>query len=122
MAYYTRSYALWCRQPVQTLFSAYLYTENGQSCNDRIYADGKVHDADRIDYVSRYLSELRKAIDEGVPVRGYLHWSFLDNFEWSYGYDERFGMVYVDYLSQRRIMKDSALWYKEVIKSNGKTV
>lgn len=94
-------------------------TENGQSCNDRIFMDGKVHDPDRIDYMHRYLLELKKAVDEGVPVLGYLHWSFLDNFEWAGGYDERFGMVYVDYPTQKRILKDSAFWYADVIAGNG---
>lgn len=97
-------------------------TENGQSCNDRIFMDGKVHDPDRVDFLHRYLLELKKAIDDGVPVLGYLHWSFLDNFEWANGYDERFGIVYVDYPTQKRILKDSALWYSDVIKSNGGTL
>lgn len=94
-------------------------TENGQSCNDRVFLDGKVHDPDRIDYLHRYLLELKKAIDEGADIRGYLQWSFLDNFEWAYGYDERFGCVYVDYATQQRILKDSAHWYAQVISSNG---
>ena len=93
-------------------------TENGQSCNDRVFLDGKVHDPDRIDFLNRYLVELRKAAQEGVPVRGYFHWSFLDNFEWNEGYDERFGIVYVDYTTQQRILKDSAIWYAGVIASN----
>ena len=93
-------------------------TENGQSCNDRVFLDGKVHDPDRIDFLNRYLAELKKAAQEGVPVRGYFHWSFLDNFEWNDGYDERFGIVYVDYTTQHRILKDSAIWYAGVIASN----
>jgi len=97
-------------------------TENGQSCNDRVFLDGKVHDPDRIDFLHRYLLELRKGIDEGVPMRGYLQWSFLDNFEWARGYDERFGCVYVDFETQERILKDSAFWYADVIKSNGGTL
>jgi beta-galactosidase len=95
-------------------------TENGQSGNDRVFLDGKVHDPDRIDFLHRYLAELKKAMDEGVPVTGYMHWSLLDNFEWAQGYDERFGLVYVDYATQRRILKDSAFWYAKVIKTNGK--
>ena len=93
-------------------------TENGQSCNDRVFLDTKVHDPDRIDFLNRYLVELKKAAQEGVPVRGYFHWSFLDNFEWNDGYDERFGIVYVDYTTQQRILKDSAIWYAGVIASN----
>ena len=94
-------------------------TENGQSCNDRVFMDGQVHDPDRIDFLHRYLLELHKAVEEGVPLKGYLQWSFLDNFEWSQGYDERFGIVYVDYATLRRIPKDSARWYRGVIESNG---
>ena len=94
-------------------------TENGQSCNDRVFLDGKVHDPERIDFLHRYLLELKKGIDEGVPVLGYLQWSFLDNFEWAQGYDERFGIVYVDYRTGERIPKDSAAWYAKVIETNG---
>lgn len=94
-------------------------SEDGLSCNDIIFMDGQVHDPKRIDFLHRYLLELSKAIEEGVPMKGYLHWSFLDNFEWSSGYDERFGLIYVDYPTLRRIPKDSAKWYKDVIESNG---
>lgn len=94
-------------------------TENGQSCNDRIFLDGRVHDPERIDFLHRYLAELKKGIDEGVPVLGYLQWSFLDNFEWNQGYHERFGLVYVDYPTGERIPKDSAAWYAKVIETNG---
>lgn len=94
-------------------------TENGQSCNDRIFLDGKVHDPERIDFLHRYLLELKKGIDEGAPVLGYLQWSFLDNFEWAQGYDERFGIVYVDYRTGERTPKDSAAWYAKVIETNG---
>lgn len=94
-------------------------TENGLSCNDKVYLDGKVHDADRIDFLHRYLMELHAAVEDGVPVLGYLQWSFLDNFEWAEGYGERFGIIYVDFATFRRIPKDSAVWYKGVIESNG---
>lgn len=94
-------------------------TENGLSCNDRIYLDGKVHDGERIDFLHRYLLELSKGIEEGAPVLGYMQWSLLDNFEWAEGYDERFGMVYVDFETCRRIPKDSAEWYGHVIETNG---
>lgn len=96
-----------------------IISENGQSCNDRVFLDGQVHDPDRIDFLHRYLLELHKAVEEGVPLRGYLQRSFLDNFEWNQGYDERFGIIYVDYATLRRIPKDSARWYREVIESNG---
>jgi len=94
-------------------------TENGQSCNDRIFLDDQVHDPDRIDFLNRYLLEMATAMENGVPVKGYLHWSFLDNFEWAAGYRERFGLVYIDYATQQRILKDSAYWYTKVIQTNG---
>lgn len=97
-------------------------TESGLSCNDHVFMDGKVHDLERIDYAHLYLSELKKAIEEGIPIKGYFHWSFMDDFEWSKGYDERFGLVYVDYSTQKRILKDSAYWYKEVIEKNGENI
>jgi beta-glucosidase len=65
------------------------------------------------------LRELRRACAEGIDVRGYILWSIMDNFEWAAGYSQRFGIVYVDYPTGKRIMKDSALWYNEVIASNG---
>lgn len=94
-------------------------SENGLSCNDVIFLDGQVHDPERIDFLHRYLLELSKAVEEGVDLRGYLQWSFLDNFEWSQGYDERFGLIYVDYPTLRRIPKDSARWFAQVSASNG---
>ncbi len=96
-----------------------IITENGYSQYDWVALDGKVHDANRIDFVHRYLLSLRKAIDEGIPVIGYHYWSILDNFEWANGYDQRFGMIHVDYRTLKRTMKDSAYWYRDVIKSNG---
>ena len=92
-------------------------TENGQSCNDRVFLDGKVHDPDRIDFLTKYLNELGRSITDGTPIKGYLHWSLLDNFEWAEGYAQRFGMVYVDYSDFKRIPKDSALWYRRLITS-----
>ena len=94
-------------------------TENGLSCCDRIHLDGKVHDPDRIDFLHRYLLALRKGVESGADVRGYFHWSLLDNFEWSHGYNERFGLVYVDYPTGTRTPKDSAAWYTEVVDTNG---
>ena len=93
-------------------------TENGLSCHDVISLDGKVHDPNRIDFLARYLRELKKAAEE-VDIRGYFQWSLMDNFEWAKGYSDRFGFVYVDYRNQQRIMKDSAFWYKHVIETNG---
>lgn len=94
-------------------------TENGMSCMDTLALDGRIHDADRISFLDKYLSALQKANDEGADIRGYFHWTFLDNFEWSRGYTERFGIVHVDFETQRRTAKDSAFWYKKVMESNG---
>ena len=97
-------------------------TENGLSCNDKLYLDGKVHDADRIDFLHRYLLELKRAASEGVDVRGYFHWSLLDNYEWNNGYEERFGLYYVNYETLERLPKDSAVWFRSVVESNGETL
>jgi beta-glucosidase len=98
----------------------FLITENGMSCHDCVSLDGRVHDPNRIDFMNRYLHEYRKAADDGVDLIGYFAWSTMDNFEWCYGYSERFGLIYVDYRTQERIIKDSAYYYKKVIESNGK--
>jgi beta-glucosidase len=94
-------------------------TENGISCRDTVAFDGKVHDTQRIDFTRRYLLELERAIDSGIPIEGYFHWSFIDNFEWAEGYKQRFGLVYCDYPTGTRTPKDSAAWYAEVIRTNG---
>lgn len=94
-------------------------TENGMACHDQVSADGRVHDSNRIDFLDKYLSCIQKAVDEGVDVQGYFLWTFLDNFEWDKGYSERFGLVYVDYKTQKRIAKDSAYWYQKVMETNG---
>lgn len=92
--------------------------EDGLACNDIISLDGKVHDSNRIDFLTRYLTDLEKAYKAGVPILGYFHWSFTDNFEWHSGYDPRFGLVFVDYETQQRIPKDSAYWYSDLIKKS----
>jgi beta-glucosidase len=94
-------------------------TENGLTCHDWVSLDGKVHDPQRIDFLHRYLLSLSESIKEGVDVLGYFQWSIMDNFEWAEGYRERFGLIYVDYTTQKRILKDSAKWYRTVIESNG---
>jgi beta-glucosidase len=94
-------------------------TENGLSCRDWVALDGRVHDPGRIDFTARYLREFRRAMADGVPGEGYFHWSILDNFEWSAGYRERFGLIHVDYQTQKRTPKDSFYWYKDVIQKNG---
>lgn len=96
-----------------------LVTENGMANNDFIMSDGHVHDPQRIEYISAYLNGLRRAVDEGIPVTGYFYWSLLDNFEWAEGYDKRFGLVYVDYTTRERTIKDSAYAYAEIIRANG---
>lgn len=95
-----------------------LVTENGMSGNDWIHSDGKVHDHDRIDHIRLYLSFLQQAIDDGIDIRGYFHWSLLDNFEWARGYFERFGLVYVDFLTGERTIKDSGILYSKIISAN----
>lgn len=99
-----------------------LITENGVSLNDSVSIDGKVHDPQRTDFLYRYLGQLKRAVQEGIPVLGYQHWSVMDNFEWAEGYDPRFGLVYVDYTTGNRIIKDSALAYRQIIETNGGTL
>lgn len=94
-------------------------TENGISCHDRVSLDGKVHDPSRIDFLERYLAALKSAASDGVDIRGYFQWSLMDNFEWNFGYSERFGLIYIDYQTQERIWKDSAYWYRDFIRKNG---
>ena len=100
-----------------------LITENGYAGLDHVMLDGKVHDPQRQDFLHRYLLQVKRAVDEGIPVLGYQYWSIMDNFEWAEGYDPRFGLVYVDYRNNcERTIKDSALWYRDVIASNGETL
>lgn len=99
-----------------------LITENGMANVDFVMLDGKVHDPQRIDYVQRHLRWLKRATDEGIPVLGYQYWSIMDNFEWAQGYSRRFGLIYIDYLTQKRTLKDSAYFYAEVIKTNGENL
>ncbi|MDP3072580.1 MAG: GH1 family beta-glucosidase [Opitutaceae bacterium] len=94
-------------------------TENGLASHDWVSLDGEVHDPQRTDFLARYLMELRRAVQGGVQVKGYFAWSLMDNFEWSEGYRYRFGLVHVDYTTQRRTPKDSARWYGECARTNG---
>ncbi len=96
-----------------------LITENGLSSTDWVNCDGQVQDPARIDYLRRHLKQLERASDDGIPVKGYFQWSLTDNFEWAEGYLQRFGLIHVDYQTQKRTLKQSAYWYKEVIKTNG---
>lgn len=93
-------------------------TENGMACYDTVSQDGKVHDPNRIDFLARYLKNLKRAAEE-IDIRGYFQWSLMDNFEWDKGYAERFGIIYVDFETQERIWKDSAYWYRDLIHRNG---
>lgn len=93
-------------------------TENGAAYDDvPVVEDGetRVHDTERVEFVEAHLAAILDAVDRGVDVRGYFYWSFLDNFEWAWGYDKRFGIVYVDYATQERAVKDSGLAYARVI-------
>jgi beta-glucosidase len=89
-------------------------TENGMASVDKV-EDGQVNDTQRLEYVRTHLEALKAAMDAGVDVRGYFLWSLMDNFEWNSGYEKRFGIVYVDYATQQRTPKASALWYRDFI-------
>lgn len=93
-------------------------TENGAAFKDELSADGKVIDPRRLAYLRAHFEQAHRAIGDGVPLRGYFVWSLMDNFEWGYGYTKRFGITYIDYPTQRRILKQSGEWYREVIRSN----
>lgn len=93
-------------------------TESGASFNDYVDPNGEIIDSERISYFSSYLSAAGAAICEGVNLRAYFAWSFLDNFEWAEGYSKRFGLVYVDYRTQERIPKESAYWYRALIEDH----
>ncbi|GGI97742.1 beta-glucosidase [Alicyclobacillus cellulosilyticus] len=93
-------------------------TENGAAYPDRV-VDGRVDDPERIAYLRDHFAAAHRFIQEGGNLQGYFVWSFMDNFEWAFGYSKRFGLVYVDYATQTRIPKASALWYRDVIAANG---
>ncbi|QQE11282.1 beta-glucosidase [Planctomycetota bacterium] len=99
-----------------------IITENGISLSDWPSDAETVPDPQRISFTRAYLLELERAIDDGVNIRGYFHWSLMDNFEWAEGDRQRFGLIYVDFNNQKRILKDSAKWYAKVIESNGQTL
>jgi beta-glucosidase len=95
-------------------------TENGMGLNEEpLGDDGRVHDERRTDFLKRHLAEIRRAMEQGADVRGYFHWSLMDNFEWGFGFTLHFGLVHTDYQSYRRTPKDSALWYRACIKEGG---
>jgi beta-glucosidase len=94
-------------------------TENGVCVPDGVDFDGRVRDERRIRYLRDHLAQVHRALEAGAPLQGYFHWTLMDNFEWAYGYRMRFGLVYVDFDSQKRTLKDSGRWYARVIRENG---
>lgn len=97
-------------------------TENGITNVDFVCMDGRVHDYQRIDFLNRYLLELDRAVNEGFDVRGYFLWSIMDNFEFAQGFKQRFGIIHIDFETQKRTLKDSAYWYKKVIATEGQSL
>ena len=93
-------------------------TENGAAFHDEVSPDGKIHDERRLDYLRQHFIQTRLAMEDGVDVRGYFVWSLLNNFEWAHGFTKRFDIIYVNYDTQERIIKDSGKWYAEVIRKN----
>jgi beta-glucosidase len=96
-----------------------MVTENGVPVPDGLDFDGRVRDERRIRYLRNHLAQVRRAMDEGVPVKGYFHWSLMDNFEWAHGYGKRFGLVYVDYETLKRTIKESGYWFTQMIRNDG---
>ncbi len=94
-------------------------TENGAAFGDRVGRDGQIDDGERVRFLHDHIAAAHQALQAGVPLHGYYAWALMDNFEWAEGYTKRFGLVYVDYATQRRIAKRSALWYRDVIRYNG---
>ena len=93
-------------------------TENGAAYHDYVNASGEVKDPERITYLNDHLEACLGAIDDGVNLKGYFIWSLLDNFEWGFGYSRRFGIVWIDYDTGRRIPKASYRWYQGVVAAN----
>lgn len=99
-----------------------IVAENGTTLPDWVSLDGKVHDPNRIDYMHRYIKELKRASMDGIDIRGYFAWSIMDNFEWSEGYNERFGLIHIDFNTLKRTPKDSYYWYQNLILHNGDNI
>ncbi len=96
-----------------------IVTENGSAWHDVLSHDGKVYDDKRQDYLRKHLFQVHRAINDGAPVTGYFAWSLMDNFEWAFGYRPRFGLIYVDYPTQQRFIKESGFLFKKIIQENG---
>jgi beta-glucosidase len=110
----------WAPKFVQSLWGAkeIFITENGCASDDVLADDGKVYDTDRVMFLRAHLTQLQRATADGVPVKGYFQWSLMDNFEWSFGFGNRFGLVYVDFKTQERTPKLSAAWFREAARRN----
>ena len=94
---------------------------NGAAFRDHLNGDQSVDDPQRVAYLRNHIQAVAQSIERGAPLRGYFVWSLIDNFEWAEGYSKRFGVVYVDYETQQRIVKDSGKWLAETIARNGFT-
>lgn len=105
---------VWSYQPTCEL----MITENGVPVPDGVDFDGRVRDERRIRYLQNHIAQVHRAMEDGIPVKGYFHWSLMDNFEWALGYGQRFGLIYVDWKTQKRIVKDSGRWFAKVIEEN----
>jgi beta-glucosidase/6-phospho-beta-glucosidase/beta-galactosidase len=103
--------------PITRVERRLVVTESGAAFDDHRDGNGNIHDQQRIHYLQGHIQTVAQVIRQGVPIKGYVVWSFLDNFEWSEGYRKRFGLVYVDYPTQRRIVKDSGRWYASFVAS-----
>jgi beta-glucosidase len=110
----------WAPKFVHTLWNAkeIHITENGCATQDVIAGNGQIYDTDRIMFLRTYLTQLQRATADGVPVKGYFHWSTMDNFEWLEGFGNRFGLVYVDFNTQKRTPKLSASFFRETARRN----
>ena len=97
-----------------------MITENGYASDDQVSEDGNVYDVNREHFINEFLSNLKRATDDNIPILGYQHWSVMDNFEWTAGYAPRFGLIHINYETQYRTLKNSAIYYKSIIRSNGK--
>jgi beta-glucosidase len=110
-------HAMLVRLKTEYQFPAIYITENGAAFKDQVVSE-QVDDPQRLSYIKRHLEQVHRAIQAGVPVKGYFVWSLFDNFEWGYGYSKRFGLIHINYQTQQRIIKSSGKWYKQVIREN----
>src|SRR5262245_18218593 len=110
----------WAPKLVQSLWKAkeIFLTENGCARTEVLAPERKVYDTDRVMYLRSYLTQLQRATADGVPVKGYFYWSTMDNFAWHRGFGDRFGLVYVDFKTQKRTPKLSAEWFREAAARN----